>query len=160
MKIFITLFFLSFSQAIFATPCAFCNKDVIENQVVFEGDFLRVLVDYAPRVKGHLLIILKRHVVKAHEVSAKEWEELARIIPRVVRIFERVLNTNQYIILEKNGPRAYQSVPHVHFHILPIQSQSWNEIFNIEPHILSEEDLQNEINDFRNYFAEDLASFS
>lgn len=156
MKIFLTistLIILIFFQNGYADPnCPFCNQKVIENQTVFEGDLLRVFVDHAPNVKGHLLVIPKRHVAKAHDLFPKEWEELSLITSLAVKVFKQMLNTDQYIILEKNGPRAFQSVPHVHFHLLPIQSQTWSEVFNMTPRILSDEELEEECNIFRTYF--------
>jgi diadenosine tetraphosphate (Ap4A) HIT family hydrolase len=152
MKFWIFLLFLvNVSLSIYAT-CPFCDPEVIETQVAFESESLRIFVDYAPRVKGHLLIVPKRHVVKAHDLSKQEWEEVALLIPQIVKIFKKYLNTDQYMILEKNGPKAYQHVPHVHFHLLPIQSQSWREIFDKVPPILPEEECKYEVSTFRNYF--------
>lgn len=93
--------FISFCTAVFADFCPFCQQAIVDNQSVFESESFHVLVDYKPRVKGHLLVIPKRHVVKAHELSEKEWCELSMIIPKVIRVFETYLGTNQYVILEK-----------------------------------------------------------
>lgn len=146
---------LSFFQTLFAQDCPFCKRE-IEKQEILETDSLRILVDYAPRVRGHLLIIPKRHVVKAHELSKEEWQEMGLLIPKIVRVFEKALNTNQYIILEKNGRNAFQTVPHVHFHLFPIHSQRWQDIFGVNPRILSEEEIQSEIEFFKFYFADEV----
>ncbi|MFZ0565974.1 MAG: HIT family protein [Chlamydiales bacterium] len=136
-----------------AKPCAFCRQEIIENQCVFQGEYLSILVDYAPKVKGHLLVIPKRHLVKAHELSKEEWTELSIILPKVVQAFSAVLDTDQYIILEKNGFRAFQDVPHVHFHLLLVTSQTWAEIFGTIPKQLSREELERETALFRLYFS-------
>ncbi len=156
MQIFMTIVF---SALIFfninnadAKPCAFCKQEIIENQSVFQSEYFHVLVDYAPRVRGHLLVVPKRHLVKANELSKEEWAELSTVIPKAVEIFSEVLHTDQYIILEKNGPRAFQDVPHVHFHLFPVTSQTWAEIFHILPQRLSKEDLGEEVALFRSYF--------
>jgi diadenosine tetraphosphate (Ap4A) HIT family hydrolase len=149
--IFSALFFFHSSKAV-AMPCAFCKQGIMENQSVFEGEYLSVIMDYAPRLRGHLLVIPKRHLVRAHELSKEEWAELSTIIPKVVKVFSEVLHTDQYIILEKNGPRAFQHVPHVHFHLLPVTSQTWAEIFDIVPQQLSKEEFEEEIALFRSCF--------
>jgi diadenosine tetraphosphate (Ap4A) HIT family hydrolase len=155
MKIFMISIqlMLSFSTSGFANSCPFCNNKIIEEQSAFESEYFHVLVDYMPRVQGHLLVIPKRHVMKAHELTLNEWQELSTLIPKVVKVFTDFLETDQYIILEKNGPKAYQAVPHVHFHLMPIQSQKWVDVFNYaKPRKLSPEELQEEVATFRNYF--------
>lgn len=133
--------------------CAFCDQKVIGEQVVYEGEQLMVLIDYAPDVKGHLLVIPKRHVVKAHELTKEEWEDMSNIIPKIVNVFKTFLGTDQYVILEKNGPNAFQDVPHVHFHLLPVHCQAFSELFGLGPPIMSEEEIVKEVNRFRDYFS-------
>ncbi len=151
LVIFVFLSLLK-TDCVIAKDCIFCNLEIVESQSVFEGEYLRILVDYAPRVKGHLLIFPKRHIVKAHEMSREEWEEFSIMIPKAVKFFSEYLNTDQYIVLEKNGPNAFQDIPHVHFHLFPVTNQRWAQIFDIEPKQLSLEDLKNEIETFRSYF--------
>lgn len=157
MRIFIAVSFFVFSCLnIYGTDtacCAFCEPKVIESQSVFETDYCTVLLDYAPRVKGHLLVIPKRHVVKVHDLSPVEWTDLFSVIPSVVRVFSEFLHTEDYIIVEKNGPNALQEVPHVHFHLIPATGKEWAEIFDIIPRSLSSEELEEEQTLFRSYFS-------
>lgn len=149
------IFLISCFKTLDATdPDPFCKPHIIETQEIFETKSLRVLVDYAPRIKGHLLVIPKRHVVSAHELSKEEWGELGEVIPKIVAVFEKALNTNQYMIFEKNGPLAYQEIPHVHFHLMPVtEAGSWEFIFkNYAPPKLSKEQLQQEVEYFKKYF--------
>jgi histidine triad (HIT) family protein len=136
-----------------AKPCVFC-KEEIKNQTVLQCEHFNVLVDYEPRVKGHLLVIPKRHLAKAHELSKEEWAELSIIIPKAVEVFSKVLHTDQYIIVEKNGPRAFQDIPHVHFHLFPVTSQKWSEIFDIVPRRLSKKEYDEEFALFRSSFSQ------
>lgn len=160
MRTYILYFFLiiATSNTLFANSdaCSFCKHKVMTTQSVFETPYFAVLVDHAPIVKGHLLVIPKRHIVKAHELYREEWEELSIIIPKIVNVFLERFNTDQYIILEKNGPNAFQHVPHVHFHLLPITSQRWSQIFSILTRKqLSHENLEKEVCLFRNYFSKE-----
>lgn len=156
MKSFVIWFFLISSKALFADSaiCVFCNPRILETQSVFESEHFRVLVDYEPLVKGHLLVIPKRHMVKAHEMLSEEWKDLSTVMPKVIRVFSEYLDTDNYIILEKNGRDAFQDIPHVHFHLFPVTSQKWSQIFSI----LSRKQLRNsalekEVSLFRNYFS-------
>jgi diadenosine tetraphosphate (Ap4A) HIT family hydrolase len=99
-------------------PCGFCNPKVIANQQIAEGRHFRVLVDYAPRSYGHLLFMPKRHVQRLHELNAQELIEFGLFSRKAAAVFQKLLKTEDYLVLEKNG--IWQSVPHVHFHIIPI----------------------------------------
>ncbi len=127
-----------------STFCAFCHPKIITAQFVDETTYFYIIIDHEPRVRGHLLIIPKRHVVKAHELTADEWKELSPIINRVAAVFSKQFGIDQYIFWEKNGPLAFQTVPHVHFHVVPATAPTWGDIFNIQPRRLSPEEVKDE----------------
>lgn len=154
------ILFLFFGSTGFAS-CHFCNLSILEKQIAFENQYLIVIYDRAPISKGHLLIIPKRHIVKAHELSQEEWGEFENTLPQIVSMFQTILNTHQYLILERNGPYARQTVPHVHFHVIPIPSQKcgdnikfalFSKVFDIVPAKLNDEELNEEVVFFRNCF--------
>jgi diadenosine tetraphosphate (Ap4A) HIT family hydrolase len=138
--------------------CAFCRQSVVESQCIYENEELRIFADYAPRVKGHLLIVPKRHVAKAHELFREEWIALSDATSKTVKVFQKLFGTDQYIVLEKNGPLSFQTVPHVHFHLLPISEKMTQEkflkIFYDRPEKLPPRELQEQVRLFRLSFAE------
>ena len=144
--------FILFSVAAHAKSCVFCSQNIIDEQSVHESDHFHVLLDHEPRVPGHLLVTPKRHIAKAHELSLEEWSELSNIIPKIAAIFKLVLDIDDYIILEKNGRNAFQQIPHVHFHLFPVHSQTWREIFDIVPQRLDQGELERQVRLFRGYF--------
>lgn len=159
----IVFFVLSASISAFSEtrPCPFCREEVHKTQQVFETAYFRVILDYAPIVKGHLLIVPKRHVMKADQLVKEEWDTLGFLIPKVVRVFHEAFSADQYIILEKNGPLAGQTVPHVHFHLVPIASPQRAEqvrqamfakFFDTSPTKLSAEEVQHMTSLLRPYF--------
>lgn len=152
MKKIIVLTILVFSLQINAKPCKFCDLEIVTNHSIFENKYFNILLDLEPRVPGHLLVIPKRHIAKAHELSQNEWTELYKVIPKIVKVFKKFLETDDYIILEKNGKNAFQQIPHVHFHLFPIHSEKWSDIFDIVPDKLSIKDLEQQIYLFRRYF--------
>jgi len=77
---------------------------------------------------------------------------MSDIIPKTTEVFSEFLGTSDYIILEKNGRNAFQEVPHVHFHLFPVHSEAWSDIFDIVPDQLSQEDLEQQVVLFRGYF--------
>ncbi len=153
-RVIMALIFTLFSMAAHSKSCPFCSKEVIEESSVYESESFHVLLDHEPRVPGHLLVTPKRHVAKAHELSSQEWSELSDLIPKIVAVFKIALDIDDYIILEKNGRNAFQQIPHVHFHLFPIHSQTWLEIFDIVPKRLAQGELERQIELFRSYFGE------
>lgn len=141
-----------------ADGCVFCTEEFIETQSAFTSEYFRICPTLRPQMKGHLLVIPKRHIVKAHELTQEEWAELSVIMPKIVEVFSTHLQTDQYIIFEKNGPKAFQHIPHVHFHLMPITSQTWDEIFNVLMKDLSPEDLKKDVDLFRSYFSSETCS--
>ena len=121
------LFFLGGSVSLSASdsspngsyPCAFCNPDVIERQVFFQGEEVLGILTHKPVVKGHVLIIPKRHVERFEDLSGSEMLEIQETIQKVDRAVRGLMGTSGYLLIQKNGREAGQTVPHVHFHYLP-----------------------------------------
>lgn len=125
-KLFICLIFLFCSTSL--TSCPFCDQNVIHDQAVFESEYFNIFLDHAPLVSGHLLIIPKRHVERADELLVEEWQEFSTLFPKAVEVFKQTLNTDRYLVLQKNGC-SFQSQPHIHFHLIPVCSETWKDIF-------------------------------
>lgn len=100
-------------------PCPFCDKNILERQTVYHGTHASVLVTHQPVEQGHLLVIPNRHVQMFHELNAEEILEMGLLLKKVNAVVERLYGGKEYLLLEKNGSHAGQSVPHVHIHFLP-----------------------------------------
>jgi histidine triad (HIT) family protein len=157
-KIAIIAIFLFCNYSIGFADCPFCNQQVLERQLIAENENLAMLVDFAPVIEGHLLIIPKRHIQKAHEMSNVEWTSMDDMIKKAVFLFQKALGSDQYILLEKNGPSAGQTVPHVHFHVLPMPTNEiadslkhtlYLKIFSHFPEKLSREALKVQVERYR-----------
>ncbi len=149
---FATAFLLLLAVLIEGYTCPFCRESVIELQTVYETDHFRVLIDYEPRVKGHLLAVTKRHIAMIDEMTQEEWTDLYQVVPHIARAFTERLGTDQYVVLEKNGRKAFQDIPHVHIHFFPIHEEKWGEVFDIIPRRLSPEEIAAEVAAFKKQF--------
>lgn len=138
------LLFLTIYTCSLIASCPFCNPTIIEEQSILQAKYFNVIVDYEARSPGHLLITTKRHIPAAQALTAEEWSEFAQILPKIVFLFENRFGTDQYVLLEKNGPNAFQEIPHVHFHLLPITTQTWQDVFDVWPKRLTPSEVQKE----------------
>lgn len=98
------------------SACAFCRDDVIAWQSFYEGELMRALVDHRPLSEGHCLIVPKAHRERFEDLTPEERAEAFDLIIKVHKAACAVFGEADYLILQKNGASAGQSVPHVHFH--------------------------------------------
>ncbi|KAJ4341894.1 hypothetical protein N0V87_001559 [Didymella glomerata] len=89
-------------------------------------------LDILPMTGGHLLVTTRNHKVKVADMEAQESREIGFWLPLLARTVAKVTGVSDYNIVQNNGARAAQVVPHVHFHIIPrpatmpeIKSKSW-----------------------------------
>ena len=100
-------------------PCPFCQPDVIDKQAFYRGIEVLGIATHKPAVEGHVLIIPERHVVRFEDLTPSEFSEMGEAIKKVNEAVRRLCGTTGYLLLQKNGGEAGQSVPHVHFHYIP-----------------------------------------
>ena len=103
-------------------PCAFCNQEVLDYQMFYENDLVRALYTHKPILPGHCLIIPKRHAERFEDLSDKEMAQIFQVIKKVDTAASHVFGTSAYLLLQKNGYEVGQTVPHVHFHYIPRQT--------------------------------------
>ncbi|KAF9695800.1 hypothetical protein EKO04_005761 [Ascochyta lentis] len=99
--------------------------------VLRTGDVVAFL-DILPMTRGHLLVTTRNHKVKVADMAARESREIGFWLPLLARTVAKVTGVTDYNIVQNNGARAAQVVPHVHFHIIPrpatmpeIKNKSW-----------------------------------
>lgn len=115
MKIFLTLFCLP----LVLLSCPFCDPTVLEKQAFYEDDYVIGLYDLKPVFEGHSLAIPKRHVERFEDLTETEMVHLFQLIKKIDLAAKKAFQTNDYMILQKNGVGAGQTVNHVHFHYIP-----------------------------------------
>lgn len=106
-----------------ASYCAFCDSAVLNAQKFYEDDIVYALYTHKPIFPGHCLIIPKRHVERFEMLSEEEGMMMNQLIKKVNRASSQVFKTSSYLLLQKNGHEVGQTVPHVHFHYIPRQTE-------------------------------------
>ena len=86
---------------------------------VYEDDLILAFLDIGPLSFGHTLVIPKEEVGTLDELSDETAAAIGRVLPRLCRAIKAVTGTEQFNVLQNNGPMAHQAVFHVHFHIIP-----------------------------------------
>jgi diadenosine tetraphosphate (Ap4A) HIT family hydrolase len=82
-------------------------------------------LDIAPLTRGHVLVAPRKHRVKMADLDSCAASELGRLLPLIARSVLRAALPDvdvaeaDYNIVQNNGHRAAQVVPHIHFHVVP-----------------------------------------
>lgn len=103
-------------------PCAFCEiiggRDP-DGKVVYRDDEVTVFVPLEPATRGHTLVVPNRHIVDLVDVTEAESRQLGAAVVRVAHAVRTAVSPDGMNIVQSNGAAATQTVPHVHFHVVP-----------------------------------------
>ena len=86
---------------------------------VYEDDATIAIMDIMPQADGHVLVIPKEAAVEIFELSEESAAACIRTTRRVATAVKVALHSPGVMIAQFNGSAAGQTVPHVHFHIIP-----------------------------------------
>lgn len=99
------------------TQCILCDDPASTGEIVFTNAIAYVLLHPDSAVRGHAMIVARRHVENVADLSEDEALDLALVQRAAERALLDVTGTDRAILL-KLGIQ----VPHLHIHIYPVQS--------------------------------------
>lgn len=103
------------------TDCLFCKivKKEIPATIVHEDEHVLVFMDIEPIIKGHALVIPKKH----HDPITETPDDIAAKIfltaKKIAAAQMNALGADGVNIMQNNGKASGQEVPHVHMHVIP-----------------------------------------
>ncbi|MBI1330968.1 MAG: HIT domain-containing protein [Alphaproteobacteria bacterium] len=86
---------------------------------VYEDDLTLAFMDIMPAVEGHTLVIPKEAAETILDLSPEGAAATIRTTQKVAAAVKKALGVPGIMLAQLNGTAAGQSVPHLHFHILP-----------------------------------------
>jgi len=87
--------------------------------MVYEDEELMAFMDKNPVTRGHLLVAPKAHYETLLDLDADLVSRLFVLVARVAKALWRALRPDGLNVLQNNRPVAWQSIPHVHVHLIP-----------------------------------------
>lgn len=101
--------------------CVFCR--IISGEIpaakLLDTDALVSFLNVNPVNPGHALVVPKRHVASALDLSEQELCAAVTAAARVAAAVCSATNSTSFNILQNNGRAAGQVVEHVHLHVIP-----------------------------------------
>lgn len=119
--------------------CLFCkiaNKQ-LPSYTVYEDDAALAFLDIFPFVKGHTLVIPKKHFRWVWDMESDEYHKLMTSVKKVADILKKSFHTD-YVQILVMGQQVY----HAHIHLLPrTKEDGLPEIVNAPLSPLSKEEM-------------------
>lgn len=101
--------------------CIFCKiaNGIIPSATVYEDDDFRAIMDISPAAKGHVLILPKKHCANLLEIDPEVASKALFVASKIANAQKKALNADGINLLQNNGEAAWQSVFHLHIHLIP-----------------------------------------
>lgn len=108
--------------------CIFCRiaEGAIPAKKVYEDGELVAIEDLNPVAPLHILIIPRKHIVNALDLTPEDDQLLGRVFRLAASIArERGMSDSGFRIVQNTNADAGQSVFHIHFHLLAGRHLGW-----------------------------------
>ena len=86
---------------------------------VYEDDQVLAFMDIMPQADGHTLVIPKTPAVTLLDLPADAAAYTIQVVQKVAKAIEVGLDAKGIVLMQLSGAAAGQTVPHVHFHLIP-----------------------------------------
>lgn len=86
---------------------------------VYEDDKTLAFMDIMPQAAGHTLVIPKTPAVTLLDIPADDLAYTMQIVQKVARAVKTAMDAQGLVLMQLSGEKAGQTVPHIHFHIIP-----------------------------------------
>jgi histidine triad (HIT) family protein len=86
---------------------------------VYEDEATLAFMDLMPQSQGHVLVITREPAETIFDLSPDGAAACIRVTQQVAAAVKRAFEAPGILIAQVNGAAAGQTVPHVHFHIIP-----------------------------------------
>jgi histidine triad (HIT) family protein len=86
---------------------------------VYEDDRVLAFMDIMPQADGHTLVIPKSPAETLLDLNPEDAAYTIQIVQKIAKAIEKALDAQGIVLMQLSGAAAGQSVPHVHFHLIP-----------------------------------------
>ena len=86
---------------------------------VYEDEHTLAFMDIMPQADGHTLVITKEPAETLLDLSPEAAAAWIKTVQKVSKAVKTAMGVEGFVLMQLNGAAAGQTVPHVHFHILP-----------------------------------------
>ena len=101
--------------------CIFCMiiDGKIPSTTVYEDDDFKAIMDISPAAKGHVLVLPKKHCADLLSIDKDVASKALIVASKIANAQKKALNCDGINLLQNSGEAAWQSVFHLHIHLIP-----------------------------------------
>ena len=89
---------------------------------VYEDDQVLAFMDIMPQADGHTLVIPKTPAITLLDLNPEVAAYTIQMVQKIAKAIEKGLGVDGIVLMQLSGAAAGQTVPHVHFHLVPTLS--------------------------------------
>lgn len=86
---------------------------------IYEDEQVLAFMDIMPQADGHALVIPKVSALTLLDLPPETAAYTIQIVQKVAKAIEKALDVKGLVLMQLSGESAGQTVPHVHFHLIP-----------------------------------------
>ncbi|MDY6457279.1 HIT family protein [Acinetobacter faecalis] len=86
---------------------------------VYEDEQVLAFMDIMPQADGHTLVIPKSPAVTLLDLDPEAAAYTIQVVQKIAKAIEKGLDAKGIVLMQLSGASAGQTVPHVHFHLIP-----------------------------------------
>jgi histidine triad (HIT) family protein len=103
--------------------CLFCRiaSGAERSWTVYENADAIAILDRFPAVPGHTLVMPRRHAADIWDIRRADAGRLMEAVHDVAALLEERLAPDGMTLFQANRPAGWQSVMHMHVHVVPRQ---------------------------------------
>ena len=107
--------------------CLFCKiaAGEIPSTKIYETDEVYAFADIAPQAPFHAVIIPRKHIKCADEITPENSDIIARVFEAIAAVSKQEGLENGYRIVNNCGEDGGQTVGHLHFHLTGGRQFGW-----------------------------------
>jgi histidine triad (HIT) family protein len=101
--------------------CIFCkvlNGD-LPGERVYEDEHAVGVMDINPWTRGHAVVFPRKHAADLFEIEDAELKHVIVAAKRLAARIRDTLDCDGVNLLQSNGRAAWQTIFHLHFHVIP-----------------------------------------
>jgi histidine triad (HIT) family protein len=101
--------------------CIFCKvlRGEIPSEGIYSDEHAVSVMDINPWTRGHAVVFPRKHAVNLFEIDDDELGHVAVAAKRVATMMRDTLDCDGVNLLQSNGSAAWQTIFHLHFHVIP-----------------------------------------
>ena len=96
---------------------------IIRNELpaikVYEDDQVLAFMDIMPQAEGNTMVIPKSPALTLLDLPPEAAAYTIQIVQKIAQAMEKALEVKGIVLMQLSGAAAGQTVPHVHFHLIP-----------------------------------------